>query len=246
MACLSSMPPGSSSDGEHTDWSVCCPIGIVGPVASPRKKSPERLDGRRAEVRGTARAQLLDAAERVLADRGYHAASVDLVVAEAGLSKGAFYWNFPSKEELFLGLLEDRFDRRARSLMALTQTAGADEPTSQDVSRGFATMVDEHRRLVLLMNEFWALAVRDERLRQRWVGRQQALRDELARTLRARHETTGVPLMVSAEKLATAVLALADGLAMDRVAEPDAVPSELLGEMLQLWYDGLVRRAERE
>jgi len=30
------------------------------------------------------------------------------------------------------------------------------------------------------------------------------------------------------------------------VADPDAVPSELLGEMLQLWYDGLVRRAERE
>jgi hypothetical protein len=45
--------------------------------------------------------------------------------------------------------------------------------------------------------------------------------------------------------MATAILALADGLAMDRVAEPSAVPPELFGELLQLWYDGLARRAEQ-
>jgi AcrR family transcriptional regulator len=202
-----------------------------------------RLDGRRSEARGTARAQLLDAAERVLAERGYRGASVDAVAAEAGLTKGAFYWNFASKEELFLGLLEDRFDQRARGLMALTAAAGSDETTSQRVSEGFAQMVDEHRRLVLLMNEFWALSVRDEQLRERWVKRQAALRAELARTLEERHATTGVPLTISATTMATAILALADGLAMDRVAEPAVVPPELFGEMLQLWYDGLARRA---
>lgn len=212
-------------------------------MAPARKKASPRLDGRRSEARGTARAELLDAAERVLAERGYRGASVDLVVAEAGLTKGAFYWNFQSKQELFLGLLEDRFDRRARGLMALTEAATAAETTSDQVSRGFAQMVDEHRRLVLLMNEFWALAVRDPRLRRRWVKRQQSLRDQLARTLEARHETTGVPLTLPADKLAAAILALADGLAMDRVAEPEAVAPELFGEMLQLWYEGLASRA---
>jgi AcrR family transcriptional regulator len=220
------------------------PAVILAPMARTAKK-PRRLDGRRSEVRGTARAQLLDAAERVLAERGYRGASVDAVAAEGGVTKGAFYWNFESKEELFLGLLEDRFDRRARGLMALTEAAGSGETTSQRVSRGFAEMVDEHRRLVLLMNEFWALAVRDEQLRERWVKRQAALRADLAKTLEARHATTGVPLTTSATSLATAILALADGLAMDRVAEPDAVPPELFGELLQLWYDGLARRAEQ-
>jgi AcrR family transcriptional regulator len=205
--------------------------------------SKERLDGRRSEARGTARAQLFDAAERVMVQRGYNGATVDLVVAEAGVTKGAFYYNFRSKQELFLELLEDRFDGRARALMALTEQAGAGESSSQAVSRGFARMVDEHRGLVLLMNEFWALAVRDPKLRKRWVKRQQALRDRLARALEVRHETTGVPLGVPAEKLATAIIALADGLAMDRVAEAEAVPPELFGEMLQLWYEGLARRA---
>jgi BetI-type transcriptional repressor, C-terminal len=104
--------------------------------------------------------------------------------------------------------------------------------TAAVVSRGLTAMIDEHRRLVLLMNEFWALAVRDERLRDRWVQRQRRLRDSLARTLEARHKTTGVPLTVPAERLATAVIAMADGLAMDRVAEPDAVPPDLRRDAL--------------
>jgi len=204
----------------------------------------KRLDGRRSEVRGTARERLLDAAERLLSDRGYQGASVDLVNAEAGVSKGAFYHHFSSKEELFLGLLEDRFDRRARGLMAITERASAEQATAAEVSRGFAQMVDEHRRLVLLMNEFWALAVRDPTLRDRWVRRQEALRRDLTAALEARHRTTGLPLSIPAWRLATAIIALADGLAMDRVAEPENVPAELLGEMLDLLYDGLAYRAQ--
>jgi AcrR family transcriptional regulator len=214
-------------------------------VAAPRPPdSSPRPDGRRTELRGTARARLLDAAERLLSERGYRGASVDLVSAAAGVTKGAFYHHFASKDELFLGLLEDRFDRRARGLMALTAHATAAETSSAEVSRGFAQMVDEHRHMVLLMNEFWALAVRDERLRKRWVDRQRSLREDLAGALQARHQTTGVPLAIPPERLATAIIALADGLAMDRVAEPDAVPPELFGEILALLYDGLARRAD--
>jgi AcrR family transcriptional regulator len=205
--------------------------------------SCQRVDGRRSDVRGTARQRLLDAAEHVLADHGYRGASVDDVAAEAGLTKGAFYYNFSSKEELFVSLLEDRFDRRARGLMTLTANASTNEASSAAVSRGLADLIDQHRRLVLMMNEFWALAVRDEALRERWVSRQQALRRDLAKTLSTRHETTGVPLTLPAERLATAIIALADGLAMDRLTEPQAVPDELFGEILSLLYDGLALRA---
>jgi len=45
-------------------------------------------------------------------------------------------------------------------------------------------------------------------------------------------------------KLATAIIALANGLAMDRIADPEATPEELLGETLAVIYDGLVHRAE--
>jgi AcrR family transcriptional regulator len=205
----------------------------------------DKVDGRSSAVRGTARTRLLEAAEQLLAERGYHATSVDHVVRAAGLSKGAFYWNFDSKEELFLALLEERLDTRARALMTMVATAGAEETTSGRVGEVIAALVDEHRHVVLLMNEFWALAVRDERLRERWIERQNGLRRHLAATLEARHETTGVPLTVDAQKLATAVIAMADGLARDWVAEPETINPGLIGDMLELLYDGLALRAQR-
>lgn len=49
--------------------------------------------------RGTARERLLDAAEQILAERGYRGASVDEVAAAAGVTKG-LYWNFARKHRL--------------------------------------------------------------------------------------------------------------------------------------------------
>ena len=59
----------------------------------------------RAERRAQTRAALLDAAARVFAERGFGGASVEAIAAEAGYTRGAFYSNFASKEELFVALL---------------------------------------------------------------------------------------------------------------------------------------------
>jgi AcrR family transcriptional regulator len=205
----------------------------------------ERLDGRRAEARGTARERLLDAAAEVFAERGYRASSVEDIAAAAGLTKGAVYWNFDSKEDAFLALIEERVDRRARELMGVTEHAPRETATAPLVSRGVSGFADEQQALVLLLQEYWSLAVRDPALRDAYVKRQRALRERLAEALEARHRTTGVPLTVPAEALATGIIALATGLAQERIADPDGVSDDLLGELLSLFYDGLVHRAER-
>src|SRR3954447_817443 len=163
-------------------------------------------DGRRSEARGTGRERLLEAAERVFAAHGYRGASVDRVAAAAGVTKGAVYWSFGSKEELFFALLDERVDRRVRELMGLTSAASREEETAGAVSRGVAAVADEQRDLVLLTQEYWSVAVRDPGLRSRFVERQRELRAGLARTLEARHRATGVPLTVPSERLAAAVL----------------------------------------
>jgi AcrR family transcriptional regulator len=205
----------------------------------------ERLDGRRAEARGTARERLLDAAAEVFAERGYRASSVEDIAAAAGLTKGAVYWNFDSKEDVFFALIEERVDRRARELMGITERAPRETATAPLVSRGVSGFADEQQALVLLLQEYWSLAVRDPALRDAYVKRQRALRERLAEALEARHRTTGVPLTVPAEALATGIIALATGLAQERIADPDGVSDDLLGELLSLLYDGLVHRAER-
>jgi AcrR family transcriptional regulator len=65
----------------------------------------------RRQPRAQTREDLLDAAARVIARRGFSGASVEAVSAEAGFSTGAVYSNFDSKEALFLALYEERIER---------------------------------------------------------------------------------------------------------------------------------------
>ena len=56
--------------------------------------------------------RLLDAAFRVLASDGFAGASIWTIVAEAGFTRGAFYSNFESKEELFAAVVDREMRRR--------------------------------------------------------------------------------------------------------------------------------------
>lgn len=233
-------PQGSVAvgDGRYAE-----PVGS-GP-RTPRKASAparKRQDGRRAEARGTARERLLDAAESVFAESGYRGALVEDIASRAGLTKGALYWHFPSKLDLFFDLVEERVDRRVLGFLELVERFGAEAEPTPEISVGLARMVDEERDLFLLMREFWSLAVREPDLRERYVERQRALRESIARVVTARQEAIGVPLTVDAAGLATALIALANGLAEERIANPDAVPDALLGDILSVIYDGLAAR----
>jgi AcrR family transcriptional regulator len=215
--------------------------------------APDRVArGRRGRGRPPAssetadsRTRLLDAAASVFAEKGYRAATVDGVAAAAGLSKGTFYWNFKSKEDLFQTLLEERIDRPARALMEITRTAPADRATASDVSAGLARLLTGERETLMLLQEYWAAATRDPRLARRYRRRQAALREALAETLQARHQTTGVLLEFPARDLATAFIALAEGLGFEALVDPDSVDPGLFGEILSLVYDGLEARTKQ-
>jgi AcrR family transcriptional regulator len=217
-------------------------MGVMAKRAGTRRRGRPRASERSAE---DTRALLLDAAAKVFARRGYQSATVDEIVARARLSKGTFYWHFESKGDLFVALLEERIDRPARALIDVTRSAPAEGATAPVVGRGLAALFREHRELVLLLHEYWSAAARDERLRARYLDRQRALRTALAEALTARHERTGVPLAMPADALATAFIALAEGLSSEALLDPDSVEEGLLGEILSLVYDGMAARAGR-
>jgi AcrR family transcriptional regulator len=216
---------------------------------APSAKQPQsrRRPGRPPASEGGSgsRARLLDAAAEVFAERGFRAATVDQIVAAAELSKGTFYWNFAAKEDLFLALLEERIDQPARALMAITRDAPAEQPTASAVNEGLAQLLGKERQLLLLLHEYWAAAARDPQLGSRYRERQLALREALAEALASRHAKTGVPLGVPARDLATAFVALAEGLASAALIDSEAVSPGLYGEILSLVYDGLEARAGR-
>jgi AcrR family transcriptional regulator len=208
-----------------------------------RKRGRPRAEDRIPEG---SRNRLLDAAVEVFAERGYERATIDEIAAAAGLSKGTLYWHFPSKAALFQALLEDRIDRPVREVMEVTRTAPAERPTAPEVGAGIARLLTQEPTVVRLWQEYWAAAVRDADVRERYVARQEDLRAAVTETLRIRQQRLGgIPFALPPEQLATAFIALALGLGMEAQLSPEATPVALYGEVLALVYDGNAARYGR-
>ncbi|MGA8118141.1 MAG: TetR/AcrR family transcriptional regulator [Actinocatenispora sp.] len=99
------------------------------------------------------RQRLLDAAERVFAELGYHDASVVKITEAAGVAQGTFYIYFPGKREIFEHLVED-LNRRVRRAMSAAADAGESRLAAERL--GFAAyfaFVAEHPGLYRIMRQ---------------------------------------------------------------------------------------------
>lgn len=133
------------------------------------RESAERPTARRQETRE----RLFDAAMQVFAEVGVGGASVEAICSRAGFTRGAFYSNFSSKEQLFLALLEREFAQHAARL---AQKARDLEPglrecqgsfTSQEAAGlvvEFLAPSDDHETWFALELELLLLAMRDPSL----------------------------------------------------------------------------------
>ena len=201
-----------------------------------RTARAERRDGRR---------DLLSAAGDVFTERGFRDASMDEVAKRAGYSKGAVYWHFASKDDLFFALVEEHVDRPTREMIELLESAPAQRDMAPEASRRFAQLLAGQREWLLLDNEYWSQAVRDPDLRRRYAERRRELRAALGSALAARAGTLGeAQFAIEPERVATAIIALSIGLSQQALVDPHAVPDDLFGETIVLIYKGLLARAE--
>jgi AcrR family transcriptional regulator len=187
--------------------------------------TPHTPRPRREQVR----ARVLEAASAVVAERGLGAATLDQVAAAAGFTKGAVYSNFASKDELFLALLEEQVDRRVASVESALRTAG-DLPAA--LAAVGADLARPDPVTQLLSVEFWQRAVRDPRVRTDFVRFRRDLRRRIARVVQDVLDTRPVAPGWDADSLALVVVALANGLALEALPDPDAVPDGLVARVL--------------
>ena len=181
----------------------------------------------RADSKAMTRARILEAARRVFERQGFHGSSLDQVAREAGFTKGAVYSAFDSKADLFLTLLAERAAQRQRAWEALSRRATSPEAFVAEVTGGFAQSVAREREWWAAVIEFVTFVARDEGLRARYAEHHDATRLALARTMEEWSERTGRPLAIEPRALATACLALGNGLTLEWLLSPHDVPRSL-------------------
>jgi AcrR family transcriptional regulator len=179
-----------------------------------------RVTKRRAETR----ARLLEAAFRVFAAKGYGPARIDDVCAEAGYTRGAFYSNFGSLDELFFAL----YDERAALIAAqVTEALTADDPTPIEpsihavIARTAATLLLD-RDWLLVKTDFLLYAARHPDVATRLAAHRSQLRAAIETRLGAAHGRLALPPgMADVPAAARAVVAAYDGVTMQLLLDGD-------------------------
>ena len=212
------------------------PPSKIGAVASPTRMTRE-------QSRAKTRERLLTAARTVFARNGFHGSSVEEIASEAGFSTGALYSNFEGKEDLFLVLMEREIDEHAREISAAVAERGSVSERAAGGARQWMAMIEREPEALLLFMEFWAYGVRDAEMRPKVAARFAQARRVLTGLIADGVRDFDLELAIPAEQLAVAIDALADGIARQKLADPEAVPDELMGTVITLLLTAVTRPA---
>jgi AcrR family transcriptional regulator len=123
-------------------------------LAQPEPELVSQATGRPLTKRGEAtRRRLLEAAESVFADLGYHEASIVKITEGAGVALGTFYLYFDSKQAIFEALVID-LNRRVRHSMSEAMAGAADRVEAERLGfEGFFRFTAEHPALYRVVRE---------------------------------------------------------------------------------------------
>lgn len=181
---------------------------------------------------------MLTAAQSVFARRGLRGASVEEIAEEAGVSRGAVYYNFADKERLFLALLRQKCEERAEQLRRLAAESEGVDADLRGVAMAFIDDAERNPGWTRLFAEFTALAAERPEIGAELVDELRDCREALAELLARRLSDLDTASDPSIHELAAGAIALANGLALERLADP-TLPPDLLARLIELIIAGL-------
>jgi AcrR family transcriptional regulator len=187
-------------------------------------------------TREETRQQLFQAAARVFAEHGIGATSIDAIASAAGLTRGAFYSNFSSKDDLIVAMLQDHVDRSLsfyRDLLA-QHADRTDFMTALKVAE--RTRRDLLGRAPLLHMELILFVARSAKRRPELAKRLRARRSLVAEIITITNQAGGWQDRFDPVWAGTMLLALEDGFRLHRLIDPDTTPADSFLETIgELW-----------
>jgi AcrR family transcriptional regulator len=179
------------------------------------------------------REALVGAAADVFLRRGFHAATLREIAAAVGMTTGAVYSNFDGKADLFLAVLKEKLDPRLATMYEAARTAPLNG-VGPRIGEEFALYLEERRRWLILLIEFWAEAARDPKLQPKFAQRHAGLRAAVGEVVAERAARLHYELPLPADHMATLLIALTNGMAVELLADPAAVPENLYARALDI------------
>src|SRR5689334_3507060 len=177
-------------------------------------------------TRDETRDKLFEAAARVFEEQGIGGASIETLAAAAGFSRGAFYSNFKSKDELIIAMLEDHLEQTVQRNLELL----ARHKNLADFIDALKTMdrskQDPLGRSPLLHMEMILFVARAEKRRPELAKRLRARRKLIADIVEATLKGNGRNDNLNPPWMASVVLALEDGFRLHRLIDPETTPAD--------------------
>jgi AcrR family transcriptional regulator len=190
------------------------------------------------------RKRIIDAASQVFGRRGYGQATVEEIASEAGVSNGALYHHFASKEELFKAIVWEHLHEHRIELGALFPVSSFREAIERFAAYWLRHLETEHEVGSLIM-ECWTQATREPWARDAVGAMFRQGPDLIADMLRTGQSAGAVRSDLDIEAAALLLFAAGEGLALMKAIDPENIEFERLRRP---WADLIERfvRAEGE
>ena len=170
--------------------------------------------------------KLFEAAARVFEEQGIGGASIETIAAAAGFTRGAFYSNFKSKDELIIAMLEDHVEqsiRRNLDLLARHKNIADFLDALKTMDR---SLQDPLGRSPLLHMEMILFVARAEKRRPDLAKRLRARRKLVADIVETALKNSGRNRSINPTWAGAILLALEDGFRLHRLIDPETTPAD--------------------
>ena len=175
-------------------------------------------------TRDDTREKLFEAAAHVFEEQGIGGASIEAIAAAAGFSRGAFYSNFTSKDELIIAMLEEHVAQSIRRNLDLLEKH-KDPADFIQALKSMDTRQDPLGRAPLLHMEMILYVARAEKRRPELAKRLRARRKLVAEIVETTMRSSGRPAP-NAPWTSAILLAMEDGFRLHRLIDPETTPAD--------------------
>jgi AcrR family transcriptional regulator len=207
------------------------------PAARSRSRQTER-------TRATRR-KLLDAAKRIFAQEGFEAARLEDIAAGAGYTRGAFYANFKSKEDIFFALFEEWVRERIETFSSAVRRHSDPAEKLAALRTHYAEQATD-RRLVLISMEFKLFALRHPEAHQRLRNRHRRIRASFGELFSEIMTALGKSIPIAYPAASACLGAVSQGLLLEHLLDLKTVSDGDVREVLGLFFDSLFQAAPRQ